>query len=77
MTIGNGDVVRDFLHVSDVVDAYLALLERGVPGEVYNVCSGEGASVRAARRVVSCSALVSLPTFRPIRRCPGLSTSRR
>ena len=47
MRIGNGDVVRDFLHVSDVVDAYLALLELGVPGEVYNVCSGESVSVRS------------------------------
>jgi GDP-4-dehydro-6-deoxy-D-mannose reductase len=47
MTIGNGDVVRDFLHVSDVVDAYLRLLELGVAGEVYNVCSGEGVTVRA------------------------------
>jgi len=47
LRIGNGDVVRDFLHVSDVVDAYLVLLELGVAGEVYNVCSGEGVSVRA------------------------------
>lgn len=47
MRIGNGDVVRDFLHVADVVDAYLALLELGVPGEVYNVCSGESVNVRA------------------------------
>ena len=47
MRIGNGDVVRDFLHVADVVDAYLGLLELGVAGEVYNVCSGEGITVRA------------------------------
>jgi len=47
MSIGNGDIVRDFLHVSDVVDAYLALLELGVAGEVYNVCSGEAVSVRS------------------------------
>jgi GDP-4-dehydro-6-deoxy-D-mannose reductase len=47
LKIGNGDVVRDFLHVADVVDAYLALLELGAPGEVYNVCSGQGVSVRA------------------------------
>jgi GDP-4-dehydro-6-deoxy-D-mannose reductase len=39
MRIGN-DVTRDFLHVEDVVEAYLALSERGEPGEVYNVCSG-------------------------------------
>jgi GDP-4-dehydro-6-deoxy-D-mannose reductase len=47
LLIGNGDTVRDFLHVADVVDAYLSLLEHGEAGGVYNVCSGEGQSVRA------------------------------
>ena len=46
MPIGNLTPVRDFLHVRDVVDAYLLLAERGVPGEVYNVASGTGRSVR-------------------------------
>ncbi len=45
--IGNAETIRDYLHVADVVDAYLALLEWGTPGEVYNVCSGEGVGVRA------------------------------
>lgn len=44
---GNLDSVRDFLDVRDVVDAYLALLERGVAGEVYNVASGEGIRLSA------------------------------
>ncbi|MGH7612430.1 MAG: GDP-mannose 4,6-dehydratase [Gemmatimonadales bacterium] len=35
------DGVRDFMHVSDVVEAYTRLLTAGVPGEVYNVSSGE------------------------------------
>jgi GDP-4-dehydro-6-deoxy-D-mannose reductase len=43
--IGN-DVVRDYLHVTDAVTAYLAITDRGSPGEVYNVCSGVGVSVR-------------------------------
>jgi GDP-4-dehydro-6-deoxy-D-mannose reductase len=47
LAIGNAEVVRDFLHVEDVVAAYLALVERGAAGEAYNVCSGEGISVRA------------------------------
>jgi GDP-4-dehydro-6-deoxy-D-mannose reductase len=47
LTLGNGETVRDFLHVDDVVDAYLSLADRGTPGEVYNVCSGEGVSIRA------------------------------
>jgi GDP-4-dehydro-6-deoxy-D-mannose reductase len=46
LRLGNQDSVRDYLHVADVVDAYLLLVERGMPGEVYNVCSGDGVSVR-------------------------------
>jgi len=42
---GNLDPVRDFLHVQDVVSAYLALLTHGVPGEAYNVARGEGISL--------------------------------
>jgi GDP-4-dehydro-6-deoxy-D-mannose reductase len=45
VTIGN-DVIRDYLHVSDVAAAYIALAERGRAGEAYNVCSGIGVSVR-------------------------------
>ena len=52
LPIGNGDTVRDFLHVADVVDAYLLLLERGSAGEAYNVCSGDGTSVRALATAV-------------------------
>ena len=53
LRIGNGDVIRDYSHVTDVVNAYLLLLERGQPGEVYNVCSGTGLRVREiAERVL-------------------------
>jgi GDP-4-dehydro-6-deoxy-D-mannose reductase len=39
---GNLQPVRDFLDVRDVADAYVALLARGAPGEIYNVASGVG-----------------------------------
>ena len=52
LVIGNADTVRDFLHVSDVVDAYLSLCERGAVGEAYNVSSGEGATVRGVATAV-------------------------
>lgn len=53
LQIGNGDTVRDFLHVQDVVAGYLSLATHGASGEVYNVCSAEGVSVRAlAHRVL-------------------------
>lgn len=44
--VGNLDAVRDFCDVRDVVRAYWALVERGRPGAVYNVCSGTGVRMR-------------------------------
>jgi GDP-4-dehydro-6-deoxy-D-mannose reductase len=46
--VGDLTPVRDFSHVEDVVDAYLLLLEHGMAGEIYNVCSGQGLSIREA-----------------------------
>jgi GDP-4-dehydro-6-deoxy-D-mannose reductase len=46
ISVGNLDVVRDLSDVRDVVRAYRLLVERGGPGEAYNVCSGRGVSVR-------------------------------
>jgi GDP-4-dehydro-6-deoxy-D-mannose reductase len=43
---GNLEPVRDLLDVRDVADAYLAMLERGKPGETYNVASGVGRSLQ-------------------------------
>ncbi len=46
LEVGDVDVTRDFLDVRDVLHAYLALLEHGRNGEVYNVCSGVERRVR-------------------------------
>jgi len=42
LVMGNTETIRDFSHVADVVRAYVALAERGVPGEAYNIASGVG-----------------------------------
>jgi len=47
LRVGNLESVRDFLHVDDVLDAYLALLEPDVPADVYNVASGRGSSIQS------------------------------
>jgi GDP-4-dehydro-6-deoxy-D-mannose reductase len=44
--VGNLEAVRDFTDVRDVVRAYLLLLEKGEPGQAYNVCSGRGRRIR-------------------------------
>jgi GDP-4-dehydro-6-deoxy-D-mannose reductase len=45
ITVGARDPVRDFSDVRDVVRAYRLLVEHGEPGEVYNVCRGEGVAI--------------------------------
>ncbi len=40
--VGNLDIIRDFSDVKDVVKTYRLLMEKGIPGEVYNVGSGRG-----------------------------------
>jgi GDP-4-dehydro-6-deoxy-D-mannose reductase len=46
LALGNATSTRDFLHVADVTEAYIALAARGRAGEVYNVSSGVGVSVK-------------------------------
>ena len=50
---GNIDVVRDFVDVRDAVKAYYLLLKQGKNGDVYNICSGVGYSLRAIITMLS------------------------
>jgi len=43
---GDVSIIRDFNDVRDVVSAYYLLLHSGKKGEIYNVCSGKGISLR-------------------------------
>ena len=43
--VGDLTAVRDFVHVDDVADAYALLLQRGIPGEVYNIASGQAVTL--------------------------------
>lgn len=44
--VGNLEAQRDFSDVRDVVEAYWLSLEKGVPGEIYNICSGKAMKIR-------------------------------
>jgi GDP-4-dehydro-6-deoxy-D-mannose reductase len=46
-------IVRDFVDVHDVVEAYYRLLTRGMKGEVYNICSGKGYAILDIVRLLS------------------------
>lgn len=64
LEIGNPDHSIDFCDVRDMICAYYKALVRGTAGEVYNLCSGRGVTVRAiAERFIE---LISTPvSFAP------------
>jgi GDP-4-dehydro-6-deoxy-D-mannose reductase len=45
ITVGNLDARRDLTDVRDTVRAYRAIVERGAPGRIYNVCSGRAVMI--------------------------------
>ncbi len=44
--VGNLTAVRDFTDVRDMVRAYWLAVTKAKPGEVYNLCSGEGITIQ-------------------------------
>ena len=50
---GDTTIIRDFVDVRDVVRAYYILLEKGMSGEIYNICSGKA---MALSEIIDCVA---------------------
>ncbi len=46
ISVGNLQAKRDFTDVRDMVKAYQIVMERGIPGEVYNIGSGRSVSIQ-------------------------------
>lgn len=44
--VGNLKARRDYTDVRDIVRGYWLLLEKGAPGEVYNLCSGKSHAIQ-------------------------------
>jgi GDP-4-dehydro-6-deoxy-D-mannose reductase len=54
--VGNLDVVRDFTDVRDVVRGYRLLAEKGAPGEIYNLGTGQGTKIGDALHILAARA---------------------
>ncbi|MDP3804762.1 MAG: GDP-mannose 4,6-dehydratase [Candidatus Omnitrophota bacterium] len=52
LCIGNLSAIRDFTDVRDMVRGYWLALKKGKPGEVYNICSGRGYSIKEVLRIL-------------------------
>lgn len=50
---GDLTIVRDFVDVRDVVKAYYLLMKKGKKGEVYNICSGKGITLKNVVDVIA------------------------
>jgi GDP-4-dehydro-6-deoxy-D-mannose reductase len=69
---GDLSIIRDFLDVRDVVKAYYLLLEKGIRGEIYNVCSGTGRSLKEIVNMFSTLLNIEITTEVDIKRIrPG------
>jgi GDP-4-dehydro-6-deoxy-D-mannose reductase len=44
--VGNLKAIRDFTDVRDMVRGYWLALQKGKPGEEYNICSGKGITIK-------------------------------
>ena len=51
--LGNLQVAREFNDVRTVCDAYLALIDHGEPGEIYNLCSGQAYTLQQVIDILS------------------------
>lgn len=61
--VGNLDSRRDYLDVRDVVSAYLVVMERGTPGQPYNIASGTAWSTRKILEVLLSHCTVPISVY--------------
>lgn len=72
IAVGNTDVARDFIAVSDVVSGFAAALSGGVAGEAYNLCSGKETRIQEILdRIVSFARTSVTVRFDPSRARPS------
>ena len=60
VNVGNLKVSRDFSDVRDIVAGYHLLLEKGEPGDVYQLCSGRAVSIETVLRILTALAPQSI-----------------
>lgn len=49
---GDGSVARDFFYISDLVSAFMAVIESDPPSKIYNIASGQARSLKDLLSVI-------------------------
>lgn len=53
LTTGDTTIIRDFVDVRAVVEAYYLLFKKGKKGEIYNICNEKGTSLNEVIQIIS------------------------
>lgn len=49
---GNGDNVRDYIYINDVIEAFEKVIQQDMPGDVFNIGTGTGTSIKDLIRLI-------------------------
>lgn len=61
LSVGNLDAVRDAVDIQDTVRALWLVARKGIPGEVYNISTGHGTSIKTILDTMIAVSGVSVP----------------
>ena len=50
--VGNGNQTRDFIHVEDLIDAFIKLMRSDLRNKIYNLGSGKETSINQIARII-------------------------
>lgn len=59
--VGDGEQKRDFVHVSDVCDAFLRAAESDLTGEIFNIGSGKPQSINRLAKLLGATQTINIP----------------
>jgi GDP-4-dehydro-6-deoxy-D-mannose reductase len=67
ISVGNLDSRRDYIAVEEAVRAYALIMQRGSPGEIYNVGSGVSIPIRALLQTILAENGLGMEIVEPLR----------
>ena len=72
--VGNGNQTRDFIHVEDLIDAFIKLMRSNLKNKIYNLGSGKETSINQIARIIGGKKIFIPKTLNePNRSCANIS----
>ena len=72
--VGNGNQTRDFIHVEDLIDAFIKLIRSDLRNKIYNLGSGKETSINQIARIIGGEKIfIPKRPNEPTRSCANIS----